>query len=187
MTTRATARHDLLGVLDPLGFRAGAIDLPAIWPGVAGWMRERAADVTPEGDERTFYLSRVPRDMGPSETPFAGEPPEGVPSAGLVCVELGRDFNNIIDKGTSLGLGSVGVALWYADDASWDVLDQMPGWIDLGPTTPHLDVFARGDDAEWLTSWIEESPFFVVAARRRALAAEVFDSAVEANLVVLAR
>jgi hypothetical protein len=141
--------------------------------------------VEPEGDERSFYLSRVPRDAAPTQNVFAGSAPQPIAARDLVCLEFGRDFN-IIDNGRSTQLGSVGVVLWYADGGPWELLSRMPDWIEAGPSTPHLDAFARGDGAGWLTRWIETSPAFEVASGQAALAAEVFDSHYRKSVLVLA-
>lgn len=148
-------------------------------------MQQRASDVAPDGDERSFYLSRVPRDITPTQSVFAGSAPQAIAALDLVCLEFGRDFN-IIDNGRSNQLGSVGVTLWYSDDQPWEVLSQMPDWIEAGPSTPHLDSFALGNDAGRLTNWIETSPVFEVASRQTALAAELFDSNHDKSLLVLA-
>lgn len=181
MTSRSTARADLLAVLGPLGFRTGRIDLPALWPAISAWLREPASDVAPEGDERSFYLSRVPRDAPLSA--FAGAPPAPIAGQDLVCLDFGRAFKRA-DDGTSTQLGSVGVVLWYPDGPPWEALSAMPEWIAAEPSTPHVDAFARGEDAGWLTRWIETSPVFAVAAGETALAAEITDE--DENLLVMA-
>jgi hypothetical protein len=188
MTSRSAAREDLLAALAPLGFSSGRIDLPWIWPAISEWMQQRAADVEPEGDARSFYLSRAPRDAAPTQNVFAGSAPQPIAALDLVCLEFARNFN-IIDNGRSMQLGTVGVVLWYADGKPWELLSRMPGWIDAGPSTPHLDACARGDDddddAGWLTHWIETSPAFEVASGQAALAAEVVDSHYEKSILVL--
>ena len=180
MITHATARSDLVAMLDPLGFRSGRIDLPAIWPAIAAWMRLSAADVAPAGDERTFYLSRAP--VG-AEGTFAGAPPAQIAAVDLICIELGRDFSSV-QPGRRERLGSVGVTLWYADGEPWEALPGMPGWIDLGPSTPNVDAFARGDDVEWFTEWISASPVLAVASHEAALAAALSDGVSDPLIVV---
>lgn len=180
MTTRVSARSDLLALLDPLGFRSGRIDLPAIWPAVAARMCRPASDVAAEGDERTFHLSRAPAG---AEDTFAGAPPDPIAAVDLICLELGRTFSTV-QPVRRHQLGSVGVTLWYADGEPWEGLRGMPGWIDTGASTPNVDAFARGDDVEWFTTWIRASPVFAVASREAALAAALSDSASDPLVVV---
>jgi hypothetical protein len=170
--TPATARSDLLALLAPLGFRSGRIDLPVVWPAIAAWMCRSASEVSPEGDERTFYLSHAP--VGAAGT-FAGAPPDHIAAIDLICIELGRAFS-AVQPGRRQQLVSVGVTLWYADGEPWESLAGMPGWIDMGPSTPNIDGFARGDDVGWFTDWIRASPAYAVASRETALAAAVSDN-----------
>jgi hypothetical protein len=181
MTTRATARQQLLDALDPLGFRDGRIDLPLLWPAVKAWLLDPATDVEPNGDERTFYLSNAPADDILS---FAGTPPAAVSGRDLICIELGREFH-MRDGNRSLRLGGAGLVLWYADGPAWEPLAAERGWIDAGPTTPHIDAFAHGDDTPRLTRFVEDSLAFTVASQQPALVAEITDGVVD-NLVVLA-
>ncbi len=181
--TRVSARSDLLALLDPLGFRSGQIDLPAIWPAVAAWMCRPASDVASEGDERTFYLSRAPAG---AEGTFAGAPPDHLAAVDLICIELGRTFSTV-RPGRRHQMGGVGVTLWYADGEHWDALQETPGWIDMGASTPNIDAFARGENVEWFTTWIRASPVYAIASREAALAAALSDSASDPLVVVAAR
>lgn len=165
--TREAAALDLLARLDSSGFRAGRMDLTSIWPALSSWMHEPVSDVAPADDERTFYLS-----FAPAGAPgFAGAPPEEIASADLVCIEFGREFRS----GTPHEVGSAGMTLWFAAGEPWAALEQMPEWIAMGPSTPHLDAFACGNDSEWLTAWIEDSPVYAIASRANVLAATVGD------------
>lgn len=167
MITRETAAHDLLARLDASGFRVGRMDLTSIWPALSSWMHEPPSDVASDDDERSFYLS-----FAPAGAPgFAGAPPEEIASVDLVCIEFSREFKS----GTPHEVGSAGMTLWFAAGEPWASLEQMPEWIAMGPSTPHLDAFARGGDCEWLTAWIEESPVYAIASRAKVLAATVGD------------
>jgi hypothetical protein len=175
MTTRATLRQDLLAAVDPLGFHAGRIDLPLLWPAVKTWLLDPATDVTPSEDERNFYLSNAPGDGTHS---FAGTPPAPIAGRDLICIELGRELR-IRDR------ADVGLVLWYADGPAWEPLSTADDWIAVGPGTPHIDAFINGDNPSWLTTYIETSLAFAVASQQRALAVEIADGVAD-NLVVLA-
>jgi hypothetical protein len=76
-----------------------------------------------------------------------------------VRIDFERRFSRRIDATSTQGLeGGAGVSLWYAAALEWQRLRDVPGWIDMGVSTPHLDSFADGRQIDRLIADLESSP-----------------------------
>jgi hypothetical protein len=144
-------RDALLAALDPLGFRAGRIDLPTLWPAVKSWL------LLPGPVARDFLLMSAPGDGTFS---MAGEPPPPIAGRDLICIEFGRGDDT-------------GLVLWYADGPVWKPLAEEEGWIDLGPETVHIDGHAEGEHIPTFPTWIESLLAFQIACDQPPLAAVI--------------
>jgi hypothetical protein len=188
--TRDSSARELLAAFDRLGVRGGRIDLPDVWPTLAGWWSTPVTDLAgAQEEELAFLLSLSPASHGERATIFAGRPPAAIAGRELVRLDFEREFKERLDDVGRIGIsGGAGVSFWYGYDPAWQRLRERSDWIEMGVGTPQIDAFSDGRDPGKLIRYVEEtSGVLHAAAERRALALVVVDGAGDEQLLVVRR
>lgn len=168
----------LLEALNRIGVRTGQIDLPVLWPAIAAWWSIPVADLGPTGRQLLeFRLSLAPATNDEGAPVFAGTPPKEIAGNELVRLDFKGNFETVVDRRHQGALsGGATLTLWYAYTNAWKGLRERSNWIELGLSTPQIDMSLGldGDAAEFIQC-ITESGVLSTAAKQPALALSVID------------
>lgn len=166
----------------------GPIDLPDLLPTIAEWWSTPVTDLGPSGQQSLgFLLSLAPATYEEDVAASAGTPPREIAGRELVRLDFKMRFENVIDPRHPGALsGGATLSVWYAYDEVWKRLRERSNWIEMGLSTPQIDLSPplNGGSAE-LVQLITESGVVGAAAEQPALALSVFDDQADQRLSVV--